>query len=382
MNIDVGKAIKELLFEHPTVIIPGLGGFTSSSNSATVDYVQGMVTPPAKKLEFNSNLVINDGILIGHIQKGDVVTAQQAKEAVESFVENVKGSLERREIVEFLEIGRLYKDYEHKVRFMPEGTNFEANSFGLPGVQFSPVIREKPRTVAETGTVAPKVKPVAATAATTSATASTTASSKASKAVGTSQYDWVNKLWPVLIVVAAILVALSLFVLLQGDDDASTAKNNVKEERLNVKPKPEQEAAIDNAQSGQPDEDSQASSEGSSPAALEDDARTSGGGTPGNSGNSSEESSPRPTESETSTPPVASGKTTTFIVVHSFGVRENARKFTKKLTADGFTAHTVKQGKLYRVGALVEHETQAELDAIFRRLQSRYETTPKVVDYK
>ena len=86
MNIDVAKAIKELLYTNEAVILPGLGGFTGSPVSAVVDYVQGSVQPPSRKLEFNPNLVINDGILVNHIQKSEVITAQEATVAIDNYV--------------------------------------------------------------------------------------------------------------------------------------------------------------------------------------------------------------------------------------------------------------------------------------------------------
>ena len=91
----------------------------------------------------------------------DVVTAQQATEAVTEYVDSLKAALDRREIIEIPSVGRIYRDYEKQLKFMPEGTNFEASSFGLPDVKFTPVERTR-KTESATGATAPKVGKVAA----------------------------------------------------------------------------------------------------------------------------------------------------------------------------------------------------------------------------
>lgn len=363
MNIDVGKAIKELLFEHPAVIIPGLGGFTSAASTATVDYVQGVVTPPTKKLEFNANLVINDGMLVGHIQQSDMVTAEQAKEAIDLFVSETKAALERREIVDLPAVGRLYKDYERKIRFMAEGSNFESNSFGLPNVQFQPIIRERPATAspaaastAQPNTVAnqPGVPPSA-----NQAPPVTTAPPS-----GAQKTDWMAKLWPALIVLAAILLAFCIFFFFSGDDQGPTAGDDMNQERLNVKPKAD-DATLE-APTGQANGNPSAS-EGNLNQPSED-----------NPASAPTTSAP---EAQTPAPPTtASGMQSSFIVVHTLGNRANLNKFERKLTGDGYTPYKKKLGDMYRIGILFDYRDQGELDAKVKELADKYGSSPKIVD--
>lgn len=341
MNIDVAKAIKELLFEHNTVILPGLGGFISTPVASAVDYVQGSVQPPSRKLEFNTNLVINDGVLVHHIQQSNVVTAQEATVAIESYVAGINESLEAREIVDLPEIGRLYKDYEQKIRFMPDNTNFELNSFGLPTVKFNPIVRKK--TSETTAPTSSKSSPVI----------------KSTTGQGSVQHsdNWAERILPTLIILAAILLALSLFMWLKGcDEDPS----NVPQERVNVKPKVEVEEGISENDNSDPSGNDGLSE--NTPSIDTDHG----------------EIVPKKEENKKEETPVVSS---TFIVIHSFGSWENAQKFANDLEKAGYTSVTKRRGGLHRVGVEVSSSQQAEIDDLIAQLGKKFKATPVAVDY-
>ncbi|MCB0579438.1 MAG: hypothetical protein KDD10_09040, partial [Phaeodactylibacter sp.] len=99
MQIDIGSHIAALLYEHNSVNIPGLGGFVSSYKTATADQVQGELHPPSKGLNFNSNLVADDGLLAQHLQEKLGISLTDANELVENYVKEVKEAIGRREIV-------------------------------------------------------------------------------------------------------------------------------------------------------------------------------------------------------------------------------------------------------------------------------------------
>ena len=61
--MDIGQCIAELLYEQESVSLPGLGSFTSRYKPAAIDHVQGKLSPPTKEIEFNANLVLDDGLL-------------------------------------------------------------------------------------------------------------------------------------------------------------------------------------------------------------------------------------------------------------------------------------------------------------------------------
>ena len=368
MNIDVAKAIKELLFEQNTVILPGLGGFTSTPISATVDYVKGAVQPPAKKLEFNTNLVTNDGVLVNYLQQSNLITAQDATVAIENYVAGIKEGLESREIIEIPEVGRLYKDYEQKTRFMPDSTNFEVDSFGLPTVKFNPVTRPK-KEVESKATSAKSVPPAPPPKKITP-----TASKQGANS------HWAEKILPTLIIVAAILLALSLFIWLRGCDSGQP-QANVPQERVNVKPQSESvedEVVTDEDEmttSTDEDEITTTDMDESDPATTSTDIDESDSAT--SSGQTEEEYS----DGESSLEEESSTVTNIFVVVHSFGKRNNARRFSKKLEDGGYIATTKKRGGLYRVGVEVPSTRKNEIESLIYELGREYDAKPVVVDY-
>lgn len=151
MQIDIPAHIEKLLFLHDALIIPGFGGFTATRTPATTDYAGGSVAPPAKTLTFSENLTVDDGILVGDVAQTHSISLDDARKAIAEFVEKIQVLLNQREIVTLPGVGRLYRNYVQKIQFLPDSTNFNAGSYGLPPLQFSPIARsrevvEKPET--------------------------------------------------------------------------------------------------------------------------------------------------------------------------------------------------------------------------------------------
>lgn len=143
MQIDIPAHIEKLLFLHDTLTIPSFGTFTATKTPASSDYVGGTVTPPSKSLTFSENLIIDDGVLINEVAMAHSISTEDARKAVEEYVDTVQGLLNQREIVTLPNVGRLYKNYVQKIQFLPDTTNFNPESFGLPPLQFSPLARSR-----------------------------------------------------------------------------------------------------------------------------------------------------------------------------------------------------------------------------------------------
>ena len=143
MQIDIPAHIEKLLFLHDTLTIPAFGTFTATKTPAAVDYSGGTVSPPSKSLTFSENLTIDDGVLVNDIAVTHGISTEDARRALEEFVEKMQGLLNQREIVTLPNVGRLYKNYVQKIQFLPDTTNFNPESFGLPPLQFSPLARSR-----------------------------------------------------------------------------------------------------------------------------------------------------------------------------------------------------------------------------------------------
>lgn len=143
MNIDITPYIKELLFENNNLVIPGFGALSLTYSPSTIDHVQGLLNPPTKAINFDKNLVVNDGKLVNIIQEKHQVSTEEANRQITKFVNIMKDQLDKREMVNIANVGRLYKDFENKIQFIPDSTNFNKEAFGLPTVNFYPILRDK-----------------------------------------------------------------------------------------------------------------------------------------------------------------------------------------------------------------------------------------------
>lgn len=140
MDIDVGSHISEVLYDNNQVSIPGLGEFEADYQSSIADQVQGKVLPPMKQFVFKK-VPGNDNFLVKYIKDQHNISYSDAQQVVENYVGQIKTSIDNKEIFVFPNIGRLYKDYEQELRFLPDKENFNKSSFGLPEVELFPALR-------------------------------------------------------------------------------------------------------------------------------------------------------------------------------------------------------------------------------------------------
>lgn len=143
MDIKLTTDIKELLIEDGSISIPNFGGFTSAYKPAVVDAVSGQLSPPSFHIAFDPNLQMNDGRLVEQIRQKYRLSSTAALEYIEVFANEARRNFEKGEIVVLPEIGRLYRDFAQKIQFLPDSTNFNTASYGLPTIQFAPVLRSK-----------------------------------------------------------------------------------------------------------------------------------------------------------------------------------------------------------------------------------------------
>ena len=133
--IIVERNIRELLFEHECVIIPGLGGIISKYRPAQINVPAKRIEPPSRSLSFNRNLANNDGLLIDHISRNEDISYVSAKAIVEEFVNRCRERLESGKGVIMEEIGRIHQNPDGNLIFAPDnGSNFLPSSFGLRAV--------------------------------------------------------------------------------------------------------------------------------------------------------------------------------------------------------------------------------------------------------
>ena len=138
--MDITPYIRELLFSHDCVIIPGFGGFVGNYAPARIDNASFTFYPPVKHISFNRNLNSNDGLLAGRISGHSAIPFNEAVNRIEEFIVPVKKRIESGEKVVFDNIGAFTVNHEGSVQFEPDRTvNYLPGSYGLESFQFSPL---------------------------------------------------------------------------------------------------------------------------------------------------------------------------------------------------------------------------------------------------
>ena len=138
--MDITAFIRELLFGHDCVIVPGFGGFIGNYTPAQIDRSSGTFNPPVKQISFNRNLNHNDGLLIGKITSTLNVNYGDARTLVEKFTIDLRKRLGNGEKVVFDNIGSFINNQEGNVQFEPDkNVNYHLDSYGLESFQYFPL---------------------------------------------------------------------------------------------------------------------------------------------------------------------------------------------------------------------------------------------------
>lgn len=138
--MDITAFIRELLFSHDCVIVPGFGGFIGNYSPARIDKGTSTFFPPVKQISFNRNLNHNDGLLVGRVSESAKLNYGDARNIVEEFAASLSKKLERGEKVTFDNIGSFANNQEGSIQFEPDrNVNYHLDSYGLESFQFPPL---------------------------------------------------------------------------------------------------------------------------------------------------------------------------------------------------------------------------------------------------
>jgi nucleoid DNA-binding protein len=138
--MDITAFIRELLFGHDCVIVPGFGGFIGNYTPARIDKGTGTFYPPVKQISFNRNLNHNDGLLVGKISASSEINYGDARNLVDEFVGELRRKLGKGEKVIFDNIGSFINNQEGNVQFEPDrNANYHLDSYGLESFQCLPL---------------------------------------------------------------------------------------------------------------------------------------------------------------------------------------------------------------------------------------------------
>lgn len=314
MVIDIKNHIGQILYERDSLIIPNLGGFVSTYKSAAIDHVQGIIQPPSKKLSFNKNLIINDGVLINCLQEALNVPLNEAQKAIEDFVARTTEMLDNREIILFPGVGRLYKDYENNVQFLQDNTNYNTTVYGLPTLQFYPILRAK-----SIGSIATDVA--------------------VGQQAGKPSYNLrkaATTLMPFALI-AIITVASFVFFNRERQNEDTISAMPISETRLNKKPSIEQLSIVESFKNKITKESEEELSEPEPVESIPFDTKD--------------------TESATLSP----NSKECIIIVGAFGKKAGVEKRIGEIVDLGYSVYQDKKGKLTRVGIQFAYQDEDEI---------------------
>jgi cell division septation protein DedD len=134
--------ISDLLYDHDCVIVTGLGGFIAQYQPASINQGMNIISPPSKKLAFNSSLKNNDGLLANHISNRESLSYTDACHVINTYVAGAKSSLELGKKLKIENVGVLFFDKNSQMQFQPDQqVNYLVSSFGLSPVH-APVIKK------------------------------------------------------------------------------------------------------------------------------------------------------------------------------------------------------------------------------------------------
>ncbi len=146
--VKVDKYIRQLLFEHDCVIIPDFGGLLTHHMGVHYDEAKGTFLPASKRLAFNEILRLDDGLLSYWISKQENIHRDQATEAVQQYVEDLRLQLKSDRRISIDRIGNFSANNEGKLVFEPDySQNFDSAWYGFQSVEARLVANEDIETI-------------------------------------------------------------------------------------------------------------------------------------------------------------------------------------------------------------------------------------------
>ena len=135
----VASAIASLLYDHDTVIVPGLGAFLRHDESAHVNVITNEFQRPSSQLSFDPRQREENALVIESLMASDGLTNDEARTAIATFVNDCFAHLKEDGAMPLPGLGTLAMDEHQNLVFEPEDTNFNSDAFGLEDLNPEPV---------------------------------------------------------------------------------------------------------------------------------------------------------------------------------------------------------------------------------------------------
>ncbi|MDE6379162.1 MAG: hypothetical protein K2L11_01720 [Muribaculaceae bacterium] len=119
--------IEYLLSRHDCVIVPGLGAFIATETEASIDFEAGIIRPRRREISFNGSVVTEDGLLSHSIARREGISYEDARRMLSQLADRMVSDLNAEGEVSVGMIGRLVKDEEGLISFLPRHSSVIAD---------------------------------------------------------------------------------------------------------------------------------------------------------------------------------------------------------------------------------------------------------------
>lgn len=131
--------IKNALYDHDCVIVPGFGGFLVEQKSATINPITHMLVPPSTSLAFNASLTKDDGLLKSEICIGEGIAFGKADVKIKRFVDELNSELSKEANVTLKGLGSFTLNNSNLLFSPDTKANYNIDGFGLDSFVSSPI---------------------------------------------------------------------------------------------------------------------------------------------------------------------------------------------------------------------------------------------------
>lgn len=119
------RHISQLIARHNCVIIPGLGAFLAHNIPASYNSEEQIFMPPHRTLGFNSQVTMNDALLVSDYMTAESITYEKAVQAVQNDVRSLRRLLSTKGEVRFGELGTFTMNIKGEVAFTPNANSID-----------------------------------------------------------------------------------------------------------------------------------------------------------------------------------------------------------------------------------------------------------------
>lgn len=154
----IERQIKKLLYRYDCVIIPNFGAFLARNEPSQYHENTRVFYPPHRSLNFNAQLMSDDGLLVNSISKAENISFDEAKKEVHLFVEDLNAFLKKEKKVTLSQLGTFEYTADHITKFYPDENNsLRTDTFGLTPIMLNKARIESTESISNDSVAEPQV---------------------------------------------------------------------------------------------------------------------------------------------------------------------------------------------------------------------------------